>query len=137
MGLILDTSIIVTAERRGHSVPEILAQVRRACGETEIGVSVVTIVELTHGIRRAKLEGQRQRREAFVEELMATMTMHPITPEIAPRAGIISGEETERGVHLPFEDLLIGATALQLGFAVATENVRHFQAIPGLIVRQL
>ena len=137
MGLILDTSALVTAERRGQSVPGILAQVREACGETEIGLSVVTIVELTHGVQRAKLEAQRQRREAFVAELMATVAVHPITAEIALRAGVISGQAAARGVNLPIEDLLIGATALQLGFDVATEDARHFQMIPGLVVKRL
>jgi predicted nucleic acid-binding protein len=32
------------------------------------------------------------------------------------------------------EDLIIGATALHLGFDIATLNVRHFQRIPGLHV---
>lgn len=137
MGLILDTSILVTAERRGSSIPEILAQVRQACGETEIGLSVVTIVELTHGVQRAKTEAQRQRREAFVGELSAAVVVYPVTAEVAHRAGVLSGQEAGRGNYIPFEDLLIGATALQLGFGVATENVRHFQAIPGLTVRQI
>lgn len=137
MGLILDTSALVTAERRGQSVPRILAQVREAVGETEIGLSVITIVELTHGIQRARLEAHRQRREAFVTELMATVTAHPITTEIARRAGVISGQVAARGVNVPLEDLLIGATALQLGFDVATEDVRHFQMIPGLVVKRL
>ena len=35
-----------------------------------------------------------------------------------------------------FEDLLIGVTALYLGYAVATLNVRHFQNIPDLQVLQ-
>lgn len=137
MGLILDTSAVVTAERRGHSVPRILAQIRETWGETEVGLSAVTIVELTHGIQRAKLEAQRQQRQAFVEELMATVTVHPISAEIAQRAGVISGQEATRGVNLPLEDLLIGATALQLGFEVVTENVRHFRMIPNLVVKQL
>jgi predicted nucleic acid-binding protein len=137
VGLILDTSAVVTAERRGHGIPQILAQIREVWGETEIGLSAVTIVELTHGIQRAKLETQRQRRQAFVEELMATVTVHPITAEIAQRAGVLSGQEAARGVNLPLEDLLIGATALQLGFEVVTENVRHFRMIPNLVVKQL
>jgi tRNA(fMet)-specific endonuclease VapC len=137
VGLILDTSVIVSAERRGQSVPRILARVRETWGETEIGLSVVTIVELTHGIQRAKLEAQRQRRATFVEELMAAVSVHPITTDIAQRAGVISGREAARGVNLPFEDLLIGVTALQLGFEVVTENVRHFQMIPGLVVKRI
>jgi predicted nucleic acid-binding protein len=29
-------------------------------------------------------------------------------------------------------DLLIGATALEIGYSVVTANVRHFRLIPGL-----
>ena len=137
MGLILDTSVIVRAERRGHSVAEILAQIREKYGEAEIGVSVVTIAELTHGVQRSKSEAQKQRSQAFVDDVLATFTVYPVTAEIAQRVGIISGQAAERRLTLPFEDLLIGATALQLGFELATHNVRHFQMIPDLEVKQL
>ena len=124
-------------KRRGHGIATILEQIQTAWGESEVGLSAVTIVELMHGIQRAKLEAQRQRRQVFVEEVRAAMTVHPLTDEIAARAGIIAGQEAERGITLPFADLLIGATALHLGFEVVTDNVRHFQMIPGLVVKQL
>jgi predicted nucleic acid-binding protein len=136
VGLILDTSVIVRAERRGHSVAEILAQVRETYGETEVGISVVTIAELTHGVERSKREAQRERSQAFVDDVLATLTVYPVTAEIAQKVGIISGKEAQRGITLPFEDLLIGATALQLGFELATHNARHFEMIPGLVVKQ-
>ena len=136
MGLILDTSVIVRAERRGHSVAEILAQIREKYGEAEIGVSVVTIAELTHGVQRSKSEAQKQRSQAFVDDVLATFTVYPVTAEIAQRVGIISGQAAERRLTLPFEDLLIGATALQLGFELATHNARHFETIPDLIVKE-
>jgi predicted nucleic acid-binding protein len=47
-------------------------------------------------------------------------------------AGRIDGEQTAAGVVIPFVDLLIGATALSLGFAILTANLRHFKMIPGL-----
>ncbi|HEY1902168.1 MAG TPA: hypothetical protein VGG56_07055 [Terracidiphilus sp.] len=49
-------------------------------------------------------------------------------------AGRIDGEQTARGVVIPFVDLLICATALSLGFSVMTANIWHFQRIPGLNV---
>ena len=63
MGLILDSTVVITAERQGHTVRQILEQIRTAYGEAEIGLSVVTVVELTHGVYRAKLEERRQRRK--------------------------------------------------------------------------
>ena len=136
MGLILDTSIIITGERRGLTVPQILRQVRETWGETEIGLSAVTIAELTHGIQRAQLEAQRVRQQAFVDEVMETVKVHPVSSEIAQRAGVISGQAAVQHLTLPFEDLLIGATALYPGFEVATQNIRHFKKIPNLIVRR-
>ena len=136
MGLILDTSVIVRAERRGHSVAEILTQIRERYGETEIGISVVSVAELTHGVERSKSEAQRQRSQAFVDDVLATFTVYPVTVEIAQRVRVISAQAAERRITLPFEDLLIGAAALQLGFELATHNVRDFERIPDLIVKQ-
>jgi len=137
MGLILDSSILVAAERSSESVSAILRRVQAAQGETESGLSVVTIIELTHGIYRAKNETDRERRRTFTEELCRDMTVHPVTLEIAQLAGKVEGERAAQGVSIAFEDLLIGATALHLGYAVATLNVRHFRLIPGLSVVQL
>ncbi len=38
------------------------------------------------------------------------------------------------GIQFPFDDLLIGATALHLGYEVATLTLRDFRRIPGLSV---
>jgi predicted nucleic acid-binding protein len=59
MGVIVDTSTLVTAERRKHSVREIFAQLRDVYGEAGAGLSAVTVVELAHGIERAQLEVHR------------------------------------------------------------------------------
>ena len=64
------------------------------------------------------------------------MPVHPITIETAKLAGRIEGIQAAQGVTIAFEDLLIAATALQLGFGVVTGNVRHFEVVPGLTVVQ-
>ena len=134
MGVILDSSVLIAGERRGESVRQILKRVQAAHGDIAAALSVVTIVELTHGIYRAKSDSDRDRRRVFSNELRRDMVVHPVTVEIAELAGRIEGEQAARGVSIAFEDLLIGATALHLGYAVVTNNVRHFQAIPGLTV---
>ena len=60
MGIILDSSVIISAERRGHSVRQILEQVQASQGETEIGLSVVTVAELLHGAYRAQTQAQHR-----------------------------------------------------------------------------
>jgi tRNA(fMet)-specific endonuclease VapC len=136
VGLILDSSVVIAGERRGHTVRHILEQFQSDYGETPVGLSVVTIVELTHGVQRAGTEERRQRRQAFVDELIRDILVHPVTVETAKLAGRIEGDQAAQGVTIAFEDLLIAATALQLGFGVVTGNVRHFEQIPGLRVVQ-
>lgn len=130
--MILDTSILIASERRGGSIEEILRQVRAAHGETDIALSAVSVVELTHGIYRARTDADRARRRLFAEAAFHGLIVHPVTLEIARLAGRIEGEQAAQGNVIAFEDLVIGATALYLGFDVATLNVRHFERIPGL-----
>lgn len=137
MGVILDSSVLIAGERRKEGVRAILNRVRAAHGEVGCALSVVTIVELTHGIYRAKSEADRERRRAFSEELRRDVVVHPVTVEIAELAGRIEGEHAARGVTIAFEDLLIGATALHLGYGVATLNVADFEKIPALSVAQV
>ena len=134
MGLILDSSVLIAAERRGHTVRQILEQIQANHGETDIGLSVVTIAELIHGAYRAKADSDKQRRLTFIDRLCSDVPVHPLTVEMARVVGRIEGEQGAKGISIPFEDLVIGVTALQLGFDVATVNVRHFRLIPTLKV---
>ena len=43
MGLILDSSILIAGERGGESVRAILKRVQKTQGETESGLSAVTV----------------------------------------------------------------------------------------------
>ena len=137
MGIILDSSVIIAAERRGHSVSQILEQVYRSQGEVEVGLSVVTVAELVHGAYRAKTPEQQLRRLAFVERLCLDVPVHPVTLAVARPAGRIEGQQEAKGIRISFEDLLIGATALHLNYSIATFNVRHFGQIPDLSIAQL
>ena len=130
----LDSSILIAGERRGETVKQIIERVRSAHGDQESALSVISIIELTHGIYRAKLDAERVRRKAFTDELACDMIVHPVSLAIAQLAGRIEGEQAARGISIAIEDLIIGATALYIGFDVATLNVRHFQVIPGLNV---
>jgi predicted nucleic acid-binding protein len=67
VGIILDSSALIATERRGHTVRQILEQVRLLHSDTEIAISVVTIAELVHGAYRAKTSEQRQNRLEFID----------------------------------------------------------------------
>lgn len=136
MGVILDSSILIGAERQGNNARQMLAAVSSQLSNTEIALSVLTLLELAHGAARADTLERKSMREQFIEELLTALPVHPVTAAIALRTGQIDGANQARGVRLPLADLLIGVTALELGYGIATHNVRHFHAIPGLSVMQ-
>ena len=132
MGLILDSCILIEAERKGLTVLAMLEQLKALYGGAEIGLSVVTIAELTHGAYRAKEEARKLRRLAFIDRLCQDIPVYPVTLEIARTVGRIEGQQAALGFKLAFEDLAIGVTALQLGFEIVTLNDKDFRHIPGL-----
>jgi predicted nucleic acid-binding protein len=133
----LDSTAAGAAERQGRNARQLLEAVALETGDEGIAVLVLTVLELAHGITRADTPDRRVRRQRFLDELMAGVPIQPVTVPIALRAGEIDGHSQARGVRIPLSDLLIGASALELGYGVGTANLRHFQLIPGLNVIQL
>jgi len=136
LGLILDSSVIIAAERKGQTVEELLTLIRQTFGEIEVAISAVTVAELAHGVVRANTPEIRLRRRAFIDELKKHVPVHPVT-DTGETAGQLSGEQALKGITLPADDLLIGASAIEQGYGVATLNARHFQKIPGLTLVEL
>ena len=132
MGLILDSSVLIAVERKGCNARQALSEIAaRAAGE-DVALSVVTLVELAHGAARADTPKRKAMRRQFLDELAVAVPIHPVTVPMALQAGQIDGENAARGVCGALADLLIGVTALELGYRVATGNVRHFRMVPGL-----
>ncbi len=134
LGLVLDSSAIVAAERKTQPVPEFIASIFRAHGPLDLSLSPVTVAELVHGIYRSKTSETGQRRRQYIEELVNLVPVHPVTNRTAWLVGQIEGQEAAKGNVVPFNDLMIAAAAIEQGYAVLTGNIRHFQKIPGLTV---
>lgn len=83
MGLILDSSVLVAAERQGQNARQMLVSIAVNITETEVGISVVTLIELAHGAARADTPDRRGRRQKFIEELLTAMPIHPVTARLA------------------------------------------------------
>jgi len=92
--------VVIAAERRGDTPEQLVEQAISLAGNQEAALTSVGFTELVHGIYRAKSE--RLRRQSFVEELRAGLTVYPYTAETALLAGRIDGEQTAKGVIIPF-----------------------------------
>ena len=134
MGVVLDSSVTISAERRQTTVAALLLRVRTLTQEENVALSAIGMTEIVHGIHRANTPARADYRRRFLDELLDELTVIPYTPDIAWLAGQIDEEQTAIGNIIPFPDLLIGATALHLGYSILTANLRHFRQIPHLVV---
>ena len=116
--IVLDTTVLIDV-LRGHGPA--LEYVRSL--EAQPICSEVTRVEVLRGLRRPELEA--------CESLMRAVGWTSLDESIARRAGAL-GRTWRRSHALATADLVIGATALELGAELATSNVRHFPMFPGL-----
>ena len=132
LGLVLDSSVLISAERRKLTASEAIENLQTAIGEIPVVLSAVTVAEIGHGIYRALTPEIRERRQAFLDDLKAAVPIYPLTTVTAEIIARVGGEQAAKGINLPLGDLMIGACALELGYAVGTGNLRDFNRIPGL-----
>jgi len=127
VAILIDTSVLVDAERQGLAID------RRFEGEAA-AISVITASELLHGVHRAREEDVRARRAAFVEGLLAAVEPLPVTVAVARAHARIWADLEQTGRMIGAHDIWIAATAIGHGMDVATSNVAEFKRVPGLTV---
>lgn len=69
-----------------------------------------------------------------LEDLFFKLNILNLSKDAVKKAGEILVKLEKDGNRLDFRDLLIGCTAMTEGFIIKTNNKKHFQRIPGLIV---
>lgn len=127
MAVLIDTTVLVNAERWGQSLDQ-------AIGDQDRAISVITASELLHGVHRAQAGAVRARRSVFVEHVISAIEPLPITTTIARAHAELWAELEKSGDLVGAHDLWIAATALSHGMDVATANTRDFGRVPGLNV---
>jgi tRNA(fMet)-specific endonuclease VapC len=128
LGVILDTSVLIAAERRTFRFEALLDSL----GDEPIAISVITASELLHGCHRAPDPGTRARRSAFVEAILDAVPVLSFGLADARRHAELWAELLRSGAMIGPHDLLIGATALARGYGLATLNQRDFRRVAGL-----
>ena len=131
MGIILDTSILIAYERGNLDIDKLV----KDNADEPFGLSAITVSELLHGVHRADSESRRLKREAFVQKVIDTFPIYPFDISAARIYADVWASLLKKGVPIGAHDLLIAATAISLGFSVATHNVRDFKKIKGLTLK--
>jgi len=125
--ILFDTDICVEILRGNRS----LVEQRRAYHEV-VAVSFMTVAELYYGVYKSSSVNSNK---SVVEEFFATVVVIESDAQIAQRFGAIKATLTRCGATVTDADLLIAATSMERCIFLVTGNVRHFQMIDGLEMR--
>ncbi len=128
MGTLIDSSVLVAAERGDLDLESILEEY----SEEDFALSVITASELLQGVHRADSEKRRSRREAYVESLLLRFPVLAFDLVAARIHARLHADLSSKGANIGAHDLIIGATALARGLDVVTRDERSFPRIPGL-----
>ena len=129
MAIILDTDVIIRGERGTFDLSRWLASKK----DEEIQIAAITIAELWHGVERAS-SAYRVERQDYIRKMLSLVKILPYTETTALEHARIWAALESSGKMIGFYDLIVAATALERGSAVATFNGRHFSQVPGLKV---
>src|SRR5439155_23055934 len=125
MGTLLDTSVLIDLERGRATLP----------AEEDVAIAAITASELLQGVLRADAR-HRPAREAFVEGVLAAIPTIPFSLTTARIHASLWAQLASRRATLGAHDLIVAATAISLGWSLATLNRREFERMPGLELRR-
>lgn len=125
MGLILDSSVIIAAERGRFDLEELFD----AYKDEPIQIAAVTASELLHGWERAPAGKRRENRKRFVEALLKMLPTVEFDLDCARVHSRLWARLEERGALIGAHDLLIAATCVHHGKTIATLNEREFARV--------
>jgi tRNA(fMet)-specific endonuclease VapC len=127
MGLILDTNVIITAEREAkRGITTTIDRIFADRAEEACYITFTIAGELACG---KSASPQRD-----WERLCQPYTILPWSREISWQYGEIYRDLAAKGTLIGSNDMWIAATALVHGMAVVTKNLDEFQRVVGLHV---
>ncbi len=134
MGLILDTSALVTMERAAESS----APLELEEDETH-AIPAIVWAEALVGVRMASNASRAARRLSRLEAIRRVTGVVDFTPLVAEHYADIFTELSQQGSLIPQNDIAVAATARALGFGVLVgpNEEAHFRRVPGLVVKVL
>jgi len=132
VGLIIDSSAIVTLEREGREWTELLS----AHANEPVALPAIVWAELLVGVRLAKSVRVAAQRRAKLEQLRLHLPILDFTAKIAEVYADIFSECSRSGTMVPQNDMAVAATARSLGYGVlvSKRDEKHFRSVKKLRV---
>ena len=130
MGTLVDTSVLIAAQRGDIDLPAFLKKE----GAVDVATATICVSELLHGPYRMTNAMARTRAERSAEVLLTGLSIVDFDLEIAQLHARLGADLAAKGTKVGAHDLIIAATALWLDYRIATRDRRSFPKIPGLDV---
>jgi tRNA(fMet)-specific endonuclease VapC len=124
---LLDTNIVSFHIRQSSAA---LSRRLRRTKASQVGLSVVTEMEIRHGLAR----NPQLRIAPLVEAFLEGMTILPLDKEAARVYGRIRAKLERRGTPIGPLDLMIAAHAIAVRATLVTNDVGEFGRVQGLRV---
>ncbi|HTV25908.1 MAG TPA: type II toxin-antitoxin system VapC family toxin [Polyangiaceae bacterium] len=124
--VLLDTNLCLLIIKKAP--PKALERLL-ACAPDEVGLSVITLGELAHGV--AQSSNPDKNREAL-ELFLAALRVVEFSAEAALTWGQLRAQLDAKGTAMGALDAMIAAQALSLGATLATSTPKAFRSIKGL-----
>jgi tRNA(fMet)-specific endonuclease VapC len=124
--LILDTGVLIRAERRRAGLLELLRE------DDDVVIAAVTVAELQFGVELAD-EPRRARRQEFVDGVRALIPVEDYSTDVAVIHARLLAHVRRMGKPRGAHDLIIAATAAATARTLVTlDGKAAFEDLPGV-----
>lgn len=129
-GVLIDTSVLIAIERGALDLDSVVAD-----PQEPLALSAVTAHELLRGVARLPAGVRRARSERWLETLLGAVPVIEYDLDVARVHAALWAEMSASGKVLGDHDQMIAATAISLGYDLATRDAA-FDAVPDLALRR-
>jgi predicted nucleic acid-binding protein len=135
LGLLIDTSAVITVERDPGALPQLLGTLR----DEPLGMPSIVLAELLAGVRLADTPTRAAERQAKIDALVSRVPIVDFGEGAAAEWAGLFAELHRQGAPIPSNDLVVAATArgLDFGVLVGPSGEAQFGRVPGLRVEVL
>lgn len=126
--VLLDTDTISYFFKQNQQVVDLVDHYLLHFGYLQI--SVITYYEILNGLYYKNASKKLVQFETFI----ALQKVIPLNRNIAKRAAMVTANLKKEGLRIGHNDVLIASTAIEYGLILISNNTKHFNRIPDLLL---
>ena len=133
MGLVLDTSVLIEAERGKFSLSSLLS---KTFPKESIYISSISVSELYLGAHLSK-KNFKEKRTSSIEIMISSLIILDFDSRVAKAHAHAWSQLKKKGILIGPYDLIIAATCLYHQHSLLTFNIKEFSRVPNLKIASL